>query len=138
MTRGRPPTTSASARPTRTRARSTPPNRVQWVVVEPDRSKLPPMLPPDPDASPQGPGTLRAPRRARRPRQCTVSYTLYPGAHDHAGDQHVPHVRLSGLWLERLGFAIGTKLRITASEGQLLMEVLPPVEVPAKQLRARR
>ncbi|MEA9676244.1 SymE family type I addiction module toxin, partial [Xanthomonas campestris pv. raphani] len=53
-------------------------------------------------------------------------------------DQHVPHVRLSGLWLEQLGFAIGTKLRITASEGQLLMEVLPPVEVPAKQLRARR
>ncbi|WP_139791045.1 SymE family type I addiction module toxin, partial [Xanthomonas phaseoli] len=43
-----------------------------------------------------------------------------------------------GLWLEQLGFAIGTKLRITASEGQLLMEVLPLVEVPAKQLRARR
>ncbi|WP_080767094.1 hypothetical protein, partial [Xanthomonas citri] len=99
MTRRRPPTASASARPTRTRARPTPPKRVQWVVVEPDRTKLPPMLPPDPDASPQGPGTLRAPRRARRPRQCTVSYTHYPGAHDHAGDQHVPHVRLSGLWL---------------------------------------
>ncbi|MBB5670864.1 SymE family type I addiction module toxin [Xanthomonas arboricola] len=138
MTRRRPPTASASARPTRTRTRPAPPKRVQWVVVEPDRTKLPPMLPPDPDASPQGPGTLRAPRRARRPRQCTVSYTHYPGAHDHAGDQHVPHVRLSGLWLEQLGFAIGTKLRITASAGQLLMEVLPPVEVPAKQLRARR
>ncbi|MFA4122775.1 SymE family type I addiction module toxin, partial [Xanthomonas perforans] len=107
-------------------------------VVEPDRTKLPPMLPPDPDASPQGPGTLRAPRRARRPRQCTVSYTHYPGAHDHAGDQHVPHVRLSGLWLEQLGFAIGTKLRITASAGQLLMEVLPPVEVPAKVRSVRR
>ncbi|MFA4151174.1 hypothetical protein P2C76_21820 [Xanthomonas perforans] len=36
------------------------------------------------------------------------------------------------MWLEQLGFAIGTKLRITASEGQLLMEVLPPVQVPAK------
>ncbi|MBG3852220.1 hypothetical protein I4699_19870, partial [Xanthomonas hortorum pv. carotae] len=82
MTRHRPPTTSASTRPTRTRARPTPPKRVQWVVVEPDRTKLPPVLPPDPDASPQGPGTLRAPRRARRPRQCTVSYTHYPGAHD--------------------------------------------------------
>ncbi|WP_080639653.1 hypothetical protein, partial [Xanthomonas arboricola] len=90
MTRRRPPTASASARPIRTRTRPAPPKRVQWVVVEPDRTKLPPMLPPDPDASPQGPGTLRAPRRARRPRQCTVSYTHYPGAHDHAGDQHVP------------------------------------------------
>ncbi|WP_407557973.1 SymE family type I addiction module toxin [Xanthomonas euvesicatoria] len=138
MTRRRPPTATASARPTRTRTRPTPPKRVQWVVVEPDRSKLPPMLPPDPDASQQGPGTLPAPRRARRPRQCTVSYTHYPGAHDHAGDQHVPHVRLSGLWLEQLGFAIGTKLRITASEGQLLMEVLPPVEVPAKARSVRR
>ncbi|WP_407537725.1 SymE family type I addiction module toxin [Xanthomonas euvesicatoria] len=138
MTRRRPPTATASARPTRTRTRPTPPKRVQWVVVEPDRSKLPPMLPPDPDASQQGTGTLRAPRRARRPRQCTVSYTHYPGAHDHAGDQHVPHVRLSGLWLEQLGFAIGTKLRITASEGQLLMEVLPPVEVPAKARSVRR
>ncbi|MEG8125297.1 type I toxin-antitoxin system SymE family toxin, partial [Xanthomonas hortorum pv. gardneri] len=58
--------------------------------------------------------------------------------HDHAGDQHVPHVRLSGLWLEQLGFAIGTKLRITASEGQLLMEVLAPVEVPLQPRRARR
>ncbi|MFS8421251.1 SymE family type I addiction module toxin [Xanthomonas campestris pv. campestris] len=36
----------------------------------------------------------------------------------------MPHVRLSGLWLEQLGFAIGTKLRITAGAGQLLMEVL--------------
>ncbi len=96
------------------------------------------MLPPDPDASPQGPGTLRAPRRARRPRQCTVSYTHYPGAHDHAGDQHVPHVRLSGLWLEQLGFAIGTKLRITAGAGQLLMEVLPPAEAPARARSVRR
>ncbi|OOX16552.1 hypothetical protein Xazr_13750 [Xanthomonas campestris pv. azadirachtae] len=138
MTRRRPSTASASVRPTRTRARPAPPKRVQWVVVEPDRTKLPPMLPPDLDASPQGPGTLRAPRRARRPRQCTVSYTHYPGAHDHAGDQHVPHVRLSGLWLEQLGFAIGTKLRITASEGQLLMEVLPPVETPAKARNVRR
>ncbi|QBH00041.1 SymE family type I addiction module toxin [Xanthomonas oryzae] len=138
MTRRHQPTASASARPTRTRTHPAPPKRVKWVVVEPDRTKLPPMLPPDPDASPQGPGTLGAHRRARRPRQCTVSYIHYPGAHDHGGDQHVPHVRLSGLWLEQLGFAIGTKLRITASAGQLLMEVLPPAEAPAKTGSVRR
>ncbi|MEQ7756369.1 hypothetical protein ABQ129_14250, partial [Xanthomonas sp. WHRI 8370] len=43
-----------------------------------------------------------------------------------------------GTSLEQLGFVIGTKLRITASEGQLLMEVLPPVEVPAKARSVRR
>ncbi|MCD0245508.1 type I toxin-antitoxin system SymE family toxin [Xanthomonas melonis] len=138
MTRRRPPLASTTAHSSSKCARPAATKRVQWIYVEPDRTKLPPMLPPDPDASPQGPGTLSAPRRARRPRQCTVSYTHYPGAHDHAGDQHVPHVRLSGLWLEQLGFAIGTKLRITASAGQLLMEVLPPVEVPAKARSMRR
>ncbi|MCC8538861.1 SymE family type I addiction module toxin [Xanthomonas axonopodis pv. poinsettiicola] len=96
------------------------------------------MLPPNPDDSPQGPGTLRAPRRARRPRQCTFSYTYYPGAHAHDGDQHVRHVRLSGPWLEQLGFAIGTRLRIAASEGQLLMEVSPPMELPAEPRSVRR
>ncbi|MFA4428268.1 hypothetical protein P2B22_22205, partial [Xanthomonas perforans] len=61
MTRRRPPTASASARPTRTRTRPAPSKRVQWVVVEPDRTKRPPRRPPAPDASPQGPGTRRAP-----------------------------------------------------------------------------
>ncbi|WP_082473412.1 hypothetical protein, partial [Xanthomonas sp. Leaf148] len=91
MTRRRPPTASATSQPSSKRARPATTKRVQWIYVEPDRTKLPPMLPPDPDASPQGPGTLGAPRRARRPRQCTVSYTHYPGAHNHGGDQHVPH-----------------------------------------------
>ncbi|MBV6816252.1 type I toxin-antitoxin system SymE family toxin [Xanthomonas axonopodis pv. passiflorae] len=70
----------------------------------------------------------------RQARQSAVSYLIAAGA----GDQHVPRVRLSGLWLEQLGFAIGTKLGITASAGQLLMEVLPPVEMPAKVRGVRR
>ncbi|ATS51622.1 type I toxin-antitoxin system SymE family toxin [Xanthomonas citri pv. fuscans CFBP 6996] len=70
----------------------------------------------------------------RQARQSAVSYLIAAGA----GNQHVPHVRLSGLWLEQLGFAIGTKLRITASEGQLLMEVLPPAETPARARSVRR
>ena len=74
------------------------------------------------DPLPTGPGRLSAPRRPRQPRQCTVSYTYYPGAHGHGGDQPVPHLRLSGLWLEQLGFAIGAKLRITAQKGRLLIE----------------
>ncbi|EGD09178.1 domain of unknown function (DUF1813) protein [Xanthomonas vesicatoria ATCC 35937] len=50
----------------------------------------------------------------------------------------MPHVRLSGLWLEQLGLSIGSKLRITASEGQLVMDVLAPLEVPAKARSVRR
>jgi len=86
---------------------------------------LPPLPPPDlqPDPLPTRPGSLSAPRRPRRPRQCTVSYTHYAGAYDHGGDQAVPHLRLSGLWLEQLGFAIGSKLRITAQDGRLVIEL---------------
>lgn len=85
---------------------------------------LPPLPPPDlqPDPLPTRSGSLSAPRRPRRPRQCTVSYTHYAGAYGHGGDQAVPHLRLSGLWLEQLGFAIGAKLRITAQEGRLVIE----------------
>ncbi|MBB5866572.1 hypothetical protein GGR61_004259 [Xanthomonas arboricola] len=50
----------------------------------------------------------------------------------------MPHVRLSGLWLEQPGFAIGSKLRITASAGQLVIEVLAPVELPLAPGRSRR
>ncbi|MGE4531586.1 MAG: SymE family type I addiction module toxin [Acidithiobacillus sp.] len=86
---------------------------------------LPPLPPPDlqPDPLPTRRGRLSAPRRARQPRQCTVSCTYYPGAHGHGGDQPVPHLRLSGLWLEQLGFAIGAKLRITAQDGRLVIEL---------------
>lgn len=41
MTRRLPPMTSVPSRPTRKRAQSAPPKRVQWIVVEPDRTKLP-------------------------------------------------------------------------------------------------
>jgi len=32
--------------------------------------------------------------------------------HRHTGNRRVPVLRLSGLWMERLGFAIGSKVRI--------------------------
>lgn len=100
------------------------PARCQWRIAK-NAFDLPPLPPPglQPDPLPTRPGSLGAPRRARRPRQCTVSYTHYAGAYDHGGDQAVPHLRLSGLWLEQLGFAIGAKLRITAREGRLVIEL---------------
>ncbi|RNK72037.1 SymE family type I addiction module toxin, partial [Xanthomonas vasicola] len=32
-------------------------------------------------------------------------------------------VRLRGLWLEKFGFAVGSKLRITARNGELVVTV---------------
>lgn len=46
---------------------------------------------------------------------------LYVGAYDHCGDPAVPHLHLSGLWLEQLGFAIGAKVRITGPEWCLVI-----------------
>ncbi|WP_458309631.1 SymE family type I addiction module toxin [Xanthomonas sp. GW] len=34
-----------------------------------------------------------------------------------------PGLRLSGLWLEQLGFAIGRKVQITCRDGRLVMEL---------------
>ncbi|PPU47892.1 hypothetical protein XarbCFBP7697_05945 [Xanthomonas arboricola] len=38
--------------------------------------------------------------------------------------QRVPSVRLRGIWLEQLGFAVGCKLQITARAGELVVTVV--------------
>lgn len=38
------------------------------------------------------------------------------------GRQRVPELRLSGIWLEKLGFDIGRTIEITPSEGKLVIE----------------
>ncbi len=118
MSRRRTSTSPATVPPVRRHPRCVP--EPGLVCPAPTR----PPTEPEPAPLPARPARLSAPRRPRRPRRCTVSYTHYPGTHDHGGDQLVPHLRLSGLWLEQLGFAIGTKLRITAQEGCLLIETL--------------
>ncbi len=50
----------------------------------------------------------------------------YPVLHRHTGDRRVPVLRLSGLWLEQLGFAIGRKVQITCRDGRLVMELANP------------
>ncbi|WP_092442085.1 MULTISPECIES: SymE family type I addiction module toxin [unclassified Pseudomonas] len=46
------------------------------------------------------------------------------GAHATAGNHHVPVLRLSDLWLEQLGFAIGSKVRITVRTGEVVVSVV--------------
>jgi hypothetical protein len=41
----------------------------------------------------------------------------------------VPYLRMRGRWLDRLGFGIGTKLRVEAEPGRLVLTAVP--ELPA-------
>ncbi|MCC4635869.1 SymE family type I addiction module toxin [Xanthomonas dyei] len=65
----------------------------------------------------------RPPRKARTPTRCTVGYAFYEAEPGRTHSQRIPSVRLRGLWLEQLGFAVGCKLQITAREGELVVTV---------------
>ncbi|QBG99584.1 SymE family type I addiction module toxin [Xanthomonas oryzae] len=71
-----------------------------------------------PDDIPQ-----RPPRKACAPARCTVGYAFYDAEPGRPHSQRIPSVRLRGLWLEQLGFAVGSKLRITARNGELVVTV---------------
>ncbi|MBO9769752.1 MULTISPECIES: SymE family type I addiction module toxin [Xanthomonas] len=66
----------------------------------------------------------RPPRKARTPTRCTVGYAFYDAEPGRPHSQRIPSVRLRGLWLEQLGFAIGCKLQITTREGELVVTVV--------------
>ncbi|WP_050545663.1 SymE family type I addiction module toxin, partial [Xanthomonas phaseoli] len=65
----------------------------------------------------------RPPRKARAPTRCTVGYAFYDAEPGRPHSQRIPSVRVRGLWLEQLGFAVGSKLRITARNGELVVTV---------------
>ncbi|WP_126944207.1 MULTISPECIES: SymE family type I addiction module toxin [Xanthomonas] len=64
------------------------------------------------------------PRKARMPTRCTVGYAFYDAEPGRPHSQRIPSVRLRGLWLEQLGFAVGCKLQITARAGELVVTVV--------------
>ncbi|CAD1794580.1 MULTISPECIES: SymE family type I addiction module toxin [Xanthomonas] len=66
----------------------------------------------------------RPPRKARMPTRCTVGYAFYDAEPGRPHSQRIPSVRLRGLWLEQLGFAVGCKLQITARAGELVVTVV--------------
>lgn len=49
----------------------------------------------------------------------------------------MPFVRLSGRWLERMGFGIGAAVRVQVSRKRLVLEVIEP-EALAPERRQRR
>ena len=81
---------------------------------------------------------VAAPRRSipRRPTQCTIGYRYYDVDRDgmRVGRQ-VPSLRLHGLWLEGIGFAVGGKVRITMANGALLITAEPAAPPAAKTRR---
>ncbi|NIJ73416.1 MULTISPECIES: SymE family type I addiction module toxin [unclassified Xanthomonas] len=83
---------------------------------------------------------VAAPRRSvpRRPTQCTIGYRYYDVERNgmRVGRQ-VPSLRLHGLWLEGLGFAVGDKVRVTMANGALLITAAPAVPPPAAKKRRR-
>ncbi|MEF9421297.1 SymE family type I addiction module toxin [Xanthomonas citri] len=66
----------------------------------------------------------RPPRKARTPTRCTVGYAFYDAEPGRPHSQRIPSVRLRGLWLEQLGFAVGSKLQITARAGELVVTLV--------------
>ncbi|MGS0541014.1 SymE family type I addiction module toxin [Xanthomonas oryzae] len=92
--------------------------KVQWTIVEPTLS---PMLTPEQIAALNAAelaSAQRSQRRIRPTKQCTVGYGYYPNS-----QQRVPTLRLRGRWLEQLGFAIGSKLRVTVEDRALVITV---------------
>jgi hypothetical protein len=42
------------------------------------------------------------------------------------GEDHVPHICMSGKWLARAGFASGSRIAVAATAGQLVITVVSP------------
>lgn len=49
------------------------------------------------------------------------------------GHQRVPELRISGIWLDKLGFDIGRTVEITSSEGEMVMKAKENIHKHAPQ-----
>jgi hypothetical protein len=67
-------------------------------------------------------------------KRLTVSYRRDPGTpypvpawkeRSRRPEQVMPLIRISGKWLDRLGFAIGSKLAVEAEPGRLVLTAAP-------------
>ncbi|WP_165480626.1 SymE family type I addiction module toxin [Xanthomonas oryzae] len=101
---------------------ATPCTDLQWTFVEPTLSPMMTHEQAEALNAAELARAQRAPRRVRPTQQCTMSYGYYPDNH-----QPIPALRLRGRWLEELGFAIGSKLRITVRDRELVITVVGDV-----------
>jgi len=61
------------------------------------------------------------------PKQTNRQVKIYPHYRD---NKTVPQLRLSGIWLEELGFKVGDQVSITMREALLIIE---PIQVEEKE-----
>ncbi|MDQ7761873.1 SymE family type I addiction module toxin [Xanthomonas sontii] len=107
------------------------PDPLDAIIAETLPGASAPPLHPDADKNP-------VPRRSipRRPTQCTIGYRYHDV--DRNGmrvGRQVPSLRLYGLWLEGIGFAVGGKVRITMANGALLITAVQVAPPPAAKAR---
>jgi len=108
-----------SPRPATPRKRTPrkPPHCRCWTIAE---SSFIPMLTPEQLAAANAAELARAsrpPRRPRPPQTCTV------GCGHSVNGKRTPALRLGGRWMEELGFAIGSTLRVQVRDGELVVSV---------------
>jgi hypothetical protein len=62
-----------------------------------------------------------------------VGAQLYPIREERGSVEVIPYVRLRGRWLDKLGFDVGSRLKIEAEHGRITLTVIErPVPVPVK------
>ena len=70
--------------------------------------------------------------RSRKPRGddqrvVTIGSLFRPSSR--RGEGRVPYVRLSGYWLQQLGFEVGARLLIAPEQGRLVITIAPPEQI---------
>lgn len=80
-------------------------------------------------------GELSEARREVRQREFSIS-SIYRGAR--TPDGRVAYLRLSGRWLEQLGFARGSRVLVTAEQGKLVVTLAPAVVSVGGARRVKR
>jgi hypothetical protein len=81
--------------------------------------------------------------RSRKPRpdgQRVVTIGSLFRTSSRGGDARVPYVRLSGHWLQRIGFDAGARLLIAPEQEKLVITIAPPEPVaePVNTAKRRR
>lgn len=60
------------------------------------------------------------------PRELSITTLWRADPNARSGEKPVPSVRISGSWLERFGFARGSRVVIAAEQGRLVLTVTDP------------
>lgn len=80
---------------------------------------------------------------ARPAPSCKVGAQLYPIREERGSVEVIPYVCLRGRWLDKLGFDVGSRLKIDAEHGRITLTVIErpvpaPVKIPRKLQRLAR